>query len=102
LETTRKATLKYFLMGFIFFVMMFGGVPSKAAEVKRVAIVPFKINSEKDLSFLGDGIVDMLTSRLSVEDKVSVLSREEIASVLKTVSPRITCCLAASRFSEKA
>jgi TolB-like protein len=69
---------------------MFGGVPSKAAEVKRVAIVPFKINSEKDLSFLGDGIVDMLTSRLSVEDKVSVLSREEIASVLKTVSPPMT------------
>lgn len=87
METTRKATLKCFLMGLIFFVMMFGGFPSEAAEVKRVAIVPFKINAEKDLSFLGDGIVDMLTSRLYKEDKVSVLTREEIATALKTVSP---------------
>jgi TolB-like protein len=87
LETTRKATLKRFLMSLIVVVMMFGGLESVAAEVNRVAIVPFKVNAEKDLSFLRDGIVDMLTSRLSVENKVSVLSREEIATVLKTVSP---------------
>jgi TolB-like protein len=66
---------------------MFGSLQSIAAEVDRVAIVPFKVNAEKDLSFLRDGIVDMLTSRLSVEDKVLVLCREEIAKVLKTVSP---------------
>ncbi|MGD8894174.1 MAG: FG-GAP-like repeat-containing protein, partial [Desulfobacterales bacterium] len=62
---------------------------SAVAKVNRVAIVPFKINAEKDLSFLRDGIVDMLTSRLYVEGKVSVLCREEIANVLKTVSPPI-------------
>jgi len=71
----------------MFFVMMFGSLESVAAEVDRVAIVPFKINAEKDLSFLRDGIVDMLTSRLSVENKVVVLCREEIAKVLKTASP---------------
>ena len=74
-------------MSLIVFVMMFGRFQSKAAEVKRVAIVPFKVNAEKDLSFLRDGIVDMLTSRLYVENKVVVLFREEIADVLKTVSP---------------
>ncbi|MBW2640541.1 MAG: hypothetical protein JRE10_10395, partial [Deltaproteobacteria bacterium] len=89
METTRKATLKRFLMSLIVVVMMFGGLESVAAEVNRVAIVPFKVNAEKDLSFLRDGIVDMLTSRLSVEDKVVVLCREEIAKVLKTVSPPI-------------
>jgi len=76
-------------MSLIVVVMMFGGLESVAAEVNRVAIVPFKVNAEKDLSFLRDGIVDMLTSRLSVEDKVVVLCREEIAKVLKTVSPPI-------------
>jgi TolB-like protein len=89
LETTRKATLKRFLMSMMFFVIMFGSLQSVAAEVNRVAIVPFKVNAEKDLSFLRDGIVDMLTSRLYVEDKVVVLCREEIAKVLKTVSPPI-------------
>ena len=86
LETTRRATLKCFLMSLMFFVMMFGSLESVAAEVNRVAIVPFKVNAEKDLSFLRDGIVDMLTSRLSVENKVVVLCREEITKVLKTVS----------------
>jgi TolB-like protein len=70
--------------------MLFGMIvcssQSAVAKVKKVAIVPFKINAEKDLSYLRDGIVDMLTSRLSVEDKVVVLCREEIASVIQTVS----------------
>jgi TolB-like protein len=89
LKTTRKAALNYFLISLMFFAIIFGGMGSVAAEVERVAIVPFKVNAEKDLSFLRDGIVDMLTSRLSLEDKVVVLCREEINNVLKTVSPPI-------------
>jgi len=73
----------------ILFGMIFGSSQSAVAKVKKVAIVPFKINAEKDLSFLRDGIVDMLTSRLCIEDKVVVLCREEIASVIKTISPPI-------------
>jgi len=89
LETTRKPTLNRFLVILILFGMIFGSSQSAVAKVKKVAIVPFKINAEKDLSFLRDGIVDMLTSRLCIEDKVAVLCREEIAKVLKTVSPPI-------------
>jgi TolB-like protein len=44
--------------------------------VLQVAIVPFKINAEKDLSFLKDGIVDMLSSRLFWEDKVNIVNRQ--------------------------
>jgi TolB-like protein len=51
------------------------------AKVSRVAIVPFKINAEKDLSFLRDGIVDMLSSRLSWEGKVEVVSKEDMQKV---------------------
>jgi len=67
-------------------VTVIGSPQSATAKINRVAIVPFKINAEKDLSFLRDGIVDMLTSRLYVEDKVAVLSRGETAKVLETVS----------------
>ena len=51
-----------------------------AAEPKRIALLPFKINAEKDMSFLQNGIFDMLTSRLSKEGEVEVISRQEAES----------------------
>ncbi|MGB5617909.1 MAG: hypothetical protein WBM78_13785, partial [Desulfobacterales bacterium] len=53
-------------------------VQAKAAEPQRVAVLPFKMNAEKDLSFLRNGIFDMLSSRLSDPGKVQVLSRTEV------------------------
>ena len=84
MKTTQNPTVKLFLICLIFAVVV-AGPPSAAAEIQRVAVVPFKINAEKDLSFLRDGIVDMLTSRLSQEDRVAVLSRDETAKVLENV-----------------
>ena len=62
-----------------------------AAEPQRVAVLPFKINAEKDLSFLRNGIFDMLSSRLSEPDKVQVLSRTEVEKVVeKEIGPAET------------
>ena len=58
---------------------------SYAAEPKRIALLPFKINAEKDMSFLQNGIFDMLTSRLSKEDEVVVISRQEVESAANAV-----------------
>ncbi|MDP2646937.1 MAG: CsgG/HfaB family protein [Desulfobacterales bacterium] len=52
------------------------------AKALRVAVIPFQVNAEKDFSFLQKGIVDMLISRLSWEDKVSVISREETQAAM--------------------
>jgi TolB-like protein len=60
---------------------------SYAQTPKRIALLPFKINSEKDLSFLKDGIFDMLTTRLSKEGQVEVLSRSQVEAALKAVAP---------------
>jgi TolB-like protein len=49
-----------------------------AADPQRVVLLPFKINAEKDLTYLQNGIFDMLSSRLSDPGKVQVLSRGEI------------------------
>ncbi|MCP3952300.1 MAG: hypothetical protein GY697_08805, partial [Desulfobacterales bacterium] len=49
----------------------------------RVAVVPFAINAEKDLTYLKNGIADMLTSRLAWENKVQVLGREQTEAALK-------------------
>ncbi len=62
-----------------------------AAEPQRVAVLPFKMNAEKDLSFLRNGIFDMLSSRLSEPDKVQVLSRTEVEKVVeKEIGPAET------------
>lgn len=57
-----------------------------ADEPSRVVIVPFKIHADRDLSFLKQGILDMLTSRLSWENKVVVVSREETSETIKGLS----------------
>ena len=48
-----------------------------AAGQKRLALLPFKINSEKDLSFLKDGIFDMLSTRLAKEGQTEIIDRAQ-------------------------
>ena len=58
---------------------------SSAAEPKRIALLPFKINAEKDMTFLQNGIFDMLTSRLSKDDEVVVVSRQEAEKAAEAI-----------------
>jgi TolB-like protein len=53
-----------------------------AADPQTVALLPFKINAEKDLTYLQNGIFDMLSSRLTDPGKVKVMSRTEIDDAL--------------------
>jgi TolB-like protein len=75
-----------------------GGVHSAvAADVKRVALLPFKINAEKDLSFLRDGIFDMLSTRLAKEGRVEVIGRTQVDAALQAVAASGTVNEAAAR-----
>jgi TolB-like protein len=56
------------------------------AAAKTVAIVPFKINSEKDVSFMRDGVYDMLASRLAKEGEVEVLGRPQVEKAVASIS----------------
>ena len=78
--TYRKAIALVALTAFA----VLGGTGLWADEPSRVAIVPFKINADKDLSFLRDGIVDMLSSRLSWDNKVIVIQQEATEHALKS------------------
>jgi len=55
---------------------------ASGADVKRVALIPFKINAKEDLSYLRDGINDMLTTRLSQTEGVTVIQRDEVERAL--------------------
>ena len=50
-----------------------------SAEIKTIVILPFEVNSQKDLSFIRSGIIQMLNSRLSWKDHVSVVDGRDIA-----------------------
>ena len=71
------------LLVFSSVVLAAGG--GMADEPSRIVIVPFKMNAERDLSFLKEGIVDMLTSRLSWGERV-VVGREDTDRVLVDMS----------------
>ncbi|MBI9077503.1 MAG: VCBS repeat-containing protein [Desulfatibacillum sp.] len=47
-----------------------------AQEPVKVAIMPFTMNAEKDLTFLQSGIQDMLTTRLAWEGQVVVVEKQ--------------------------
>ena len=70
------------LVAFVFFNFY----SATAAEPKRIALLPFKINSEKDLSFLRDGIFDMLSTRLAKEGQVEVISRAKVEEAMQPVA----------------
>ena len=56
-----------------------------AETPKRIAVLPFKINAEKDLSFLQDGIYDMLSTRLYKEGQAEVLSRAGVEEAKREI-----------------
>lgn len=45
------------------------------AKTATIAILPFAIHSQKDISFISAGIMEMLKSRLSWKDHVSVIEK---------------------------
>jgi TolB-like protein len=53
-------------------------------------IVPFNIHSDKDLSFLQDGIKDMLSTRLAYEDKVVLFSNEDVRQDVDEIADTIS------------
>lgn len=60
------------------------------AAAKTVAIVPFKVNAEKDMGFLRDGVYDMLSTRLTREGEVEVLTRQTVEKALPATAGPLT------------
>ena len=67
-------------------IIIIGLSAHASAKQSRIAIVPFTMNAEKDLTYLQEGILSMLSSRLSWENKVFVIARQETAAAVKTIS----------------
>ncbi len=91
----RKSSF-YFLGLLILSIIV---LPAAMAQTtpKRIALLPFKINSEKDLSFLRDGIFDMLSTRLAKEGRVEVIGRAQAEAAAQSAAGTGTITEAAAR-----
>jgi TolB-like protein len=85
LKITKLRIVNPFLLWSLIFIIL--NLQIALAEApKRIVLLPFKINAEKDLSFLQDGIYDMLSSRLAKEGQVEVLPRAKAEEAIKTIA----------------
>ena len=80
----------------IFIPLIFCNTVLAAGKSVRVLILPFNIHSDKDLSFLRDGIEDMLSTRLTKEDKIIPISREDTIHAVKKIAEAVTTEIAIS------
>jgi len=73
----------------LLFLMLSAGLSDAYADPQRVAVLPFQINAAADMSFLQNGITDMLESRLAWADKVELISRKRIEAISQTYQKRL-------------
>jgi len=74
------------IWGLAFILAFFLTANAWAEGVKKVAILPFVINSAERMDFLREGIQDMLASRLNWEDKVLVLDSSQVQKAREKIA----------------
>ena len=64
------------------------GVTGLAKEKSTVAILPFSVSSAENIDYVQQGIWDMLTSRISVENKIEVINKDIVLTNLKEAAKK--------------
>jgi len=59
-----------------------------AKDKYTVSILPFTLNSAENIDYVKQGIEEMLSSRLSASDKISVTNRNIVATELKKINAK--------------
>ena len=65
------------------FCMIAAVQPLWAKDKNIVAVLPFTIHSAENIDYVRQGVGDMLSSRISVNEKIEVISREATLAALK-------------------
>lgn len=84
LKNQPRKMIRHTLFPILVLVLLFSAAPALAAPA-RVAILPFDMHAEKEMTFLQEGIMDMLASRLAWRDKVEVVDEHETRAALASV-----------------
>ncbi len=81
-------------------LILISGRGAQAIQPARVLILPFAIHSEKDISFLKEGIWDMLSSRLSSDGNVSIVDKAASQNIIGPPDKSMTEAMAVSAAKE--
>ncbi len=85
----RRFLLKKTVIRLVVILSILGmlAVPAVQAssDAIKLAILPFKVNADRDLTFLQKGIVDMLRSRLSRPGEVEILDSRAMLPALESL-----------------
>ncbi|MBU2549292.1 MAG: VCBS repeat-containing protein [Proteobacteria bacterium] len=73
----------------VILLVCMGGLSAGADTAKKVLVLPFKMNAAQDMTFLQQGIIDMLSSRLAWDDKVVVLPKSQSREAFDKVGGRV-------------
>jgi len=94
LSILYSRTIKSFIIAIMMTALSTGLTLAADAGPKRIAVLPFTIHAGEDMTFLQNGILDMLSSRLVWEDKVTVISKGKTLDALNAVSGEMNESLA--------
>lgn len=56
---------------------------AKAKDRTTVAVLPFTVHSAENIDYVRQGIWDMLSSRIAVEDKIEVIAKDKVLDAFK-------------------
>ncbi|MBE0555906.1 MAG: VCBS repeat-containing protein, partial [Proteobacteria bacterium] len=83
-----KCSVKWLVCLFCLFA---AAQPLWALGEKKVAVLPFTVHSAENIDYVRQGIGDMLSSRLSVNEKIQVVNRDAVlATVNETGGKELT------------
>ncbi|HOJ52256.1 MAG TPA: hypothetical protein PLT64_07375 [Syntrophales bacterium] len=69
-----------------FFIALFFFTPGAFAQKKvTVAVLPFNVNSAENIEYVKQGVWDMLISRLSTNEGVTVASKEQVMETIQAL-----------------
>lgn len=74
----------FMVMTTVLLLMFSAEAFSEAADKTRVAVLPFNVHSAENIDYVRSGIWDMLSSRISVADKIEVVPKDVVLDVMKT------------------
>lgn len=70
-----KIIVHFLLICLVYILLL---CPAAMSETRKIAIIPFKINSPKEISYVRNGIFQMMSSRLAWKDNVIVATEQEV------------------------
>lgn len=77
-----KNHFKFFLILMLFSLLMQPASPF-AKDKYVIAVLPFSTHSAEDMDYIRYGVWDMLSSRISYQDKIQVVEKDVIANLIK-------------------